>query len=82
MRKTVTSLRCVPRYGYPFADVRTVDLDIRDTHDEDELRLAVQVFFSAIGVVDALYDIDVDDDGYFAIINDDAYREDWGDSLL
>jgi hypothetical protein len=59
-----------------------VDLDVCDPHDEDELRLAVHVFFSARGVADALYDIDVDDNGYFAIINDEAYCDDWGVSLL
>lgn len=82
MRKTVTSMRCVPRYGYEFADVRMVDLDVRNAYDENELRIATQVFFAALGIEDAVYDIDVDDDGYFAIINDEAYLSNWGEALL
>ena len=35
-----------------------------------------------LGGGDAVYDIEVDDDGYFAVINDEAYDVRWGTPLL
>lgn len=82
MRKTLTTVRCVPRYGYEHAQVRTVDLELHDVADEHELRTALQSWFAQRGIADAVYDITVDDDGYFAVINDDAYHREWGEAVL
>ena len=82
MRKTVTTLRCVPRFGYEHAQVRTIDLDLFDAADEQELLTALRTWFAQRGIADAVYDVSNDDKGFFAIINDEAYREDWGEALL
>lgn len=82
MKKTALMMRCVPRYGYDHTEVRTVDLDVPRDADEQKLQQALYVFFSAHGISDAIYDIDVDDDGFFAIINDEAYEHQWGTPLL
>jgi hypothetical protein len=82
MRKTLTTIRCVPRFGYEHAQVRTIDLELLDVSDEQELLAAVKLWFAERGIADAVYDIDVDDNGFFAIINDEAYRHDWGAVLL
>lgn len=82
MRRILTTLRCVPRYGYDHAQVRTIDLDLLDTSDEQELLTAARTWFAQRGIANAVYDISVDDNGFFAIINDAAYREDWGEVLL
>lgn len=82
MKRTVTAIRCMPRFGYDFAEVRTVDLDLPPGYDETLLRVILERYFNALGVHDAVYDIDVDNYGFFAIINDEAYYEDWGRPLL
>ena len=82
MRKTLTTVRCVPRYGFEYAQVRTLDLDLLDESDQEELRAALEAWFAARGIPDALYDVAVDDHGFFAVINDEAYRHDWGEALL
>ncbi len=82
MRKTLTTIRCVPRYGYDHTEVRTVDLDLFDEADERELLAVLRAWFALRGIQDAVYDLDVDDNGFFAIINDEAYRQDWGEPLL
>jgi hypothetical protein len=82
MRKTLTTVRCVPRFGYGYADVRTIDLDLLDSTDEHELLAALQSWFAQRGIADAVYDIATDDDGYFAVINDEAYEEEWGVTIL
>jgi len=82
MRKTLTTVRCVPRFGYDHTQVRTVDLDLFDTTDEHELLAALRVWFAQRGIADAVYDLTTDDDGFFAIINDEVYREDWGESVF
>ncbi len=81
-RKTVTSIRCVPRYGYDFAEVRSLDVEVGNMFDEEILRDAIERFFLMQGIGDAVYAIDVDDDGYFAIINDEAYQDDWGEAVF
>ena len=57
MKKTATTIRCVPRYGYEGTDVRTIDLDLADSADEPELAKAVGKWFDergiAFGVVQA-----------------------------
>ncbi len=82
MRKTLTTVRCVPRFGYEHAEVRTVDLDLVDTADERELRSVLQNWFAHRGIADAVFDVAADNNGFFAVINDEVYREDWGEALL
>ena len=83
MKKTVASVRCVPRYGYDFAEVRSLDVEIAGSlHDEEVLKEAIERHFLSMGIGDAVYDMDVDDDGFFAIINDEAYQDDWGEALF
>jgi hypothetical protein len=75
-------IRCVPRYGYEKTEVRTIDLDVPQDADPSQLREAVYFYFAARGISDAVYDVGVDDDGYFAVINDEAYDAQWGRPLL
>ena len=82
MRKTLTTVRCVPRFGYEHTQVRTVDLELFDVADEHELLATLRTWFAQRGIPNAVYDLDVDDDGFFAIINDEAYRQDWGEAIL
>lgn len=82
MKKTALMVRCVPRYGYENTEVRTIDLDIPHDSEEDVLREAVTFYFAARGISDAVYDIAVDDYGFFAVINDEVYGTRWGTPLL
>jgi len=82
MRRTLTTLRCVPRFGYNNTEVRTVDLEMLGEHDELEIRRVLTHWFVQRGVADAVYAIDADDNGFFAIINDEAFASTWGDPLL
>ncbi len=82
MKRTLTTLRCVPRFGYDFTEVRTVDLDIEADADELALEHALRDYFAQRGIVDAVFGIAADDSGFFAIINDEAYHHDWGERLL
>jgi len=82
MRKTLTTVRCVPRFGYDHANVRTVDVDLLDLSDEQELLVALRTWFAHRGIADAVYDVAADDNGFFAIINDEAYHHSWGEELL
>ena len=82
MRKTLTTVRCVPRYGFEYAQVRTIDVDVLDLTDEQELLTALRTWFAQRGISDAVYDVAVDDNGFFAVINDEAYRYDWGEAIL
>jgi len=82
MKRTATTIRCVPRYGFPNTQVRLVDLDLPQDAGEHELQQALEQWFSLRGVSDAVYDIDVDDEGYFAIINDEVFEQPWGTPLL
>lgn len=82
MRRTLTILRCVPRYGYDYAEVRTIDLDLFDAADERELLAAARTWFAQRGIADAVWDVAVDDNGFFMIINDEAYQFEWGEALL
>ena len=82
MRKTMTTVQCVPRFGYEHAKVRTIDLDLFDAADEQELLVALRTWFAQHGIADAVYDVSNDHNGFFAIINDEAYRHDWGEALL
>lgn len=82
MKKTALMVRCVPRYGFDNAEVRTIDLDVPRDADEETLRHALTFYFAGRGISDAVYDVDVDDYGYFAIINDEVYDFAWGTPLL
>ena len=82
MKKTLTTIRCVPRYGYDHTDVRIVELDLIDEVDERELLGVLRAWFEMRGISEAVYDVAFDDDGIFAIVNDEAYHEQWGASLL
>ena len=82
MKKTALMIRCVPRFGFENTEVRTVDLDVPRDADEETLREALTFYFATRGISDALYDITVDDDGFFAVINDEAYAAHWGTPLL
>ena len=82
MKRIATSIRCVPRYGYPGTEVRIVDLDLPEDLEDKALLEVLRLWFTLHGVPEAVYDIDLDDDGYFAIINDEAYSHPWGAPLL
>jgi hypothetical protein len=82
MKRTALAIRCVPRYGFENTEVRTVDLDVPPDAEEAVLREALTLYFAVRGLSDALYDVAVDDQGYFAIVNDDAYGLEWGTPLL
>ena len=82
MKKTALMIRCVPRCGFDSTEVRTVDLDVPQSSDEEQLRYALDSYLRACGVDQAVYDIAVDDDGFFAVINDEAYDFEWGTPLL
>jgi hypothetical protein len=59
-----------------------IDLDVPRTVDTESLREAITYYFSMRGIGDAVYDVSIDDDGMFAIINDEAYDGAWGTPLL
>ncbi|MBI5863282.1 MAG: hypothetical protein HZB38_01970 [Planctomycetes bacterium] len=82
MKKTVTSIRCVPRFGYDYAQVRSIDLDLPEGWDDDDLRTALTHFFAYRSIADAVFAVEADDDGFFAIINDEAYQHEWGEALF
>ena len=82
MRKTLTTIRCVPRYGFEHAEVRTIDLELVDLADEQEVLNALRTWFAQRAIADAVYDVAVDDRGFFAVINDDAYHQEWGEALF
>lgn len=82
MRKTATTIRCIPRYGFDDTQVRTIELDAPLHAGERGLRHVLDYYFTSRGVADAVYALDVDDYGYYAIINDEAYAHDWGTPLI
>ena len=81
-KRISTRVRCVPRYGYEFANVREVEVDVDNPHDDAELHEVLVRYFAYLGIGDAVFDVDVDDDGYFAVINDEVYEREWGDALF
>jgi hypothetical protein len=82
MKRTLTTVRCVPRYGYDHAQVRTVDLELPEGWDDELLDGILATWFAQRGIADAVFAIEVDDDGYFAVINDEAFHEEWGESVF
>lgn len=82
MKRTSTKIRCVPRWGIAGTNVRLIDLDVDEHAPEAGLREMLQHFFASRGIADAVYDVDVDAEGYFAIVNDEAYEDQWGTPLF
>lgn len=78
MKKLALMVRCVPRFGYANTEVRSIDLEASHEPELEDLRRAIEFFFSSRGIADAVFDVNVDNDGYFAVINDEAYERDWG----
>ena len=83
MRKTGTTIRCVPRLGYDYTQVRVIDIDLLDAHEMDHrsLRDMLEFWFAERGIDDAVYDLETDRDGLLAIINDEAFLHTWGSEL-
>lgn len=75
-------VRCMPRCGFDHTEVRTIDLDLPRDVEEDTLREVLTFYFASRGISDALYDITVDEYGYLAVINDEAFNAEWGAPLL
>lgn len=82
MKRVATTVRCVPRFGYANTEVRTVELDLGEDPDSDDVRAALELWFAQRGIADAVYDIHPEHDGYFAVINDEIYDREWGTALL
>ncbi len=82
MKRVVTTVRCVPRYGYANTEVRTIELDLSEDPDGDEVKAAMDIWFAQRGIADAVYDVHTDDNGFFAVINDETYDREWGTALL
>ncbi len=82
MKKIAYMVRCVPRFGYENTEVRSIDVESAPDAELDELRAAVEFYFASRGIGEAVFDVTVDDDGFVAVINDEAYEIAWGQSLL
>ena len=82
MKRIATTVRCVPRFGFENTDVRAIDVDLAEDAGVPEVREALERWFAQRGIADALYDIQYDDNGLFAIVNDDAFTETWGTRLV
>ncbi|MFO0839980.1 MAG: hypothetical protein U1D55_15845 [Phycisphaerae bacterium] len=82
MKRTLTSVRCVPRFGYHFTDVRTIDLGLDEDASDQELLDLLREWFQRRGIEDAVFDVGYDDNGVFAIVNDEAYEHAWGEPLI
>lgn len=82
MRSVLTTIRCVPRLGCDFTQVRTIELGIAPGCQEMDVRDALAAWFGDRGLDEVVYDVTLDDDGYCAVINDEAYYKEWGVPLL
>lgn len=82
MRRVATTMRCVPRFGFTDTDVRTIDVDLPNDAEQEMIRDVLDGWFNRHGISEAVFSVDVDDDGYFAVINDEAYETEWGTPLL
>ncbi len=81
MTRVVTNIRCVPRCGFEYTEVRTVDLEAPSNIDDHQMHRLLNHWFVQRGIEEAVYAIETDDTGYFAIINDEAFKQSWGTSL-
>lgn len=82
MKRIATTVRCVPRYGYDYTQVREVDLELPEGWDDHQLNAALSQYFSYKSIADAVFAIDSDEGGFFAVINDEAYLQNWGEPLI
>lgn len=82
MKKIAHMIRCVPRFGYENTEVRSIDVELPPDVELDELRRVIEFYFASRGIGDAVFDVNCDDDGYFAVINDEAFELVWGQPLL
>jgi len=82
MKRVATSIRCVPRFGYEGTQMRMLELDLPAELDDETLQRSLDHYFAHLGIADAVYDITVDDDGYFAVLNDEAFDDDWGTPIF
>lgn len=82
MRRTATTIRCVPRLGLDNTQVRTIELDLPEGFDENDLQIVLATWFRQHGADEAVFSIEVDNDGFFAVINDEAFSQAWGEELL
>jgi hypothetical protein len=81
MKRTLTQIRCVPRFGYDHTSVRLIEVDTPAANHE-ALMDALRNWFAMRGMTDAVFALDFDDDGAFAIVNDEAFHHEWGESVL
>ncbi|MGE0482354.1 MAG: hypothetical protein AB7Q17_17995 [Phycisphaerae bacterium] len=82
MKRIATTVRCVPRLGLESTEVRAVDLDLPEGAEPHEVHEALDRFFTQRGIAEAVYDIEADDNGFFAVVNDEIYGEEWGKPLF
>lgn len=82
MKRVATMVRCVPRFGFADTDVRTVDLDLPADYDESVLHEQLERWFAHKGIAEAVFAIEYDDNGPFAVVNDEAFDSDWGTPIL
>lgn len=59
-----------------------MEVDVCEDFAQPELARALDRWFAVRGIADAVFAVDQDDEGFFAIINDEAYAQDWGQPLL
>jgi hypothetical protein len=57
--------------------VRLLDVDWGGD-DQRELHEALDRWFREHGIADAVFAVEVDDDGYFAVVNDEVFEQHWG----
>lgn len=81
-KRTALLMRCIPRFGYQNTEVRMIDLDVSPESQMRDIWQRVNVYFAARRIHDAVYDVGVDNDGYYAVINDEAFGQDWGKPVL
>lgn len=82
MRSVLTTIRCIPRLGYNYTDVRTIELALATGSSEAEAHDALASWFADRGMPEAVYDLNLDDEGFCAVINDETYQHEWGAPLL
>ena len=69
------------RCGFDNTEVRTVDLEAPANADQAQLHRLLNHWFVQRGIEEAVFAIELDDKGYLAIINDEAYHQPWGTPL-
>jgi hypothetical protein len=82
MKRTATTIRCIPRLGLDSTQVRVIEVDLPEGWDDRDLQVILDGWFRQHGASEAVYSVEVDNDGYFAIINDDAFERTWGEEIV